>query len=725
MRLNAFLERRFDILRLVDAHAHVAIGLGEFDEVGQCVHVGFRVAVAVKELLPLPHHAHVAVVQVHDLDRQAILLGRGQFLDAHLNARLAGDTGDGRIRMRKLDTQRVRQADPHRAQAAGIDPAPRLVELVELRGPHLVLAYVRGHVHVHVLGQFVERLDHGLRLDDFRRAVVLQAIAASPYADLVPPGLDRHRVRPLLARGKLAVHFLQNFPYIADDGHVHAHALGNRGRIDVDVDDLAFFLEEMLRVADHAVIETRTDGQQHVAVLHRHVGLIGAVHAEHADELRIGGRIAAQSHQRIGAGEAQRMDQLQEFRRRVAEHDAAAGVDHRALGFQQQLQRLPDLATVPLDHRVVRAHRHRLRIEEVGLRGLHVLGDIHQHRAGTAGGGEVERLLHRDREVLDVLDQEVVLDARARHADGVHFLECVLTDGVGRHLAGDDDHRDGVHVRRRDAGDRVGYARTKGKSMVSEEIALNPFLEANGMIPVETDLGEYIIQLRKEPPSHIIAPAFHLHKEQVEETFRETHTALDPTRNLQERQALVAEARTMLRASFEAADAGITGANFLSAAEGAAVIVTNEGNGDLTRLLPRTHIVLTGIEKVVADLDDVAVLLRLLTRSATGQEISSYVSIMSGPTGERPDSAFHVVLLDNGRSKLLGTDAQDVLRCIRCAACLNHCPIYGAIGGHAYGATYPGPIGAALNPGVIGDTMARIIIPTPRPSADAAPKSAR
>jgi len=245
---------------------------------------------------------------------------------------------------------------------------------------------------------------------------------------------------------------------------------------------------------------------------------------------------------------------------------------------------------------------------------------------------------------------------------------------------------------------------TKGKSMVSEEIGLNAHLEANGMIPVETDLGEYIIQLRKEPPSHIIAPAFHLHKEQVEETFRVSHTALDPNRSLDERQALVAEARTMLRTAFEAADAGITGANFLSAAEGAAVIVTNEGNGDLTRLLPRTHIVLTGIEKVVADLNDVAVLLRLLTRSATGQEISSYVSIMSGPTGEHPTSAFHVVLLDNGRSKLLGTEAQDVLRCIRCAACLNHCPIYGAIGGHAYGATYPGPIGAALNPGLIGDS---------------------
>jgi L-lactate dehydrogenase complex protein LldF len=245
---------------------------------------------------------------------------------------------------------------------------------------------------------------------------------------------------------------------------------------------------------------------------------------------------------------------------------------------------------------------------------------------------------------------------------------------------------------------------TKGKSMVSEEIGLNPFLAANAIVPVETDLGEYIIQLRDEPPSHIIAPAFHLNKEDVAAAFRGAHTTLDPARALDERTALVAEARQMLRAQFEAADAGITGANFLAAAEGAAVIVTNEGNGDLTRLLPKTHIVLTGIEKVVADLDDVAVLLRLLTRSATGQDISSYVSLFTGPRGDSADGPqnFHIVLLDNGRTRLLGTEAEETLRCIRCAACLNHCPIYGAVGGHAYGATYPGPIGAALNPNLLG-----------------------
>jgi L-lactate dehydrogenase complex protein LldF len=299
---------------------------------------------------------------------------------------------------------------------------------------------------------------------------------------------------------------------------------------------------------------------------------------------------------------------------------------------------------------------------------------------------------------------KAIRDHAVTHLDEllVQFEASVEARGGTVHWA-----RDAAEARRlilgilQDAGAKTV---TKGKSMVTEEIALNPFLEANGIVPVETDLGEYIIQLRKEPPSHIIAPAFHLSKEQVAATFRASHGELDPGRNLDERNALVQEARAMLRRQFEAADAGITGANFLSAAEGAAIIVTNEGNGDLTRLLPKTHIVVTGIEKVVADMTDVSVLLRLLPRSATGQPISTYVSVMAGPRGQSESDGprnFHVVLVDNGRSKLIGTEAQDVLRCIRCSACINHCPIYGAIGGHAYGATYMGPIGAALNPGMM------------------------
>ena len=246
---------------------------------------------------------------------------------------------------------------------------------------------------------------------------------------------------------------------------------------------------------------------------------------------------------------------------------------------------------------------------------------------------------------------------------------------------------------------------TKGKSMVAEEIALNDHLEKNGITPVETDLGEYIIQLRHEPPSHIIAPAIHLMKEQVADTFRAAHINLPPDRALAEPAALCEEARTMLRPQFLAADVGITGANFLVAETGSSIIVTNEGNGDLTQTLPRVHIVIASLEKIVPTLEDAATLLRLLARSATGQEFSSYTTVSTGP--RRPDDRdgpeqYHVVLLDNGRTAMLGTEFQDMLRCLRCAACLNHCPVYGAVGGHAYGWVYPGPMGAVLTPALIG-----------------------
>ncbi len=254
----------------------------------------------------------------------------------------------------------------------------------------------------------------------------------------------------------------------------------------------------------------------------------------------------------------------------------------------------------------------------------------------------------------------------------------------------------------RDAGAK---SVTKGKSMVSEEIGLNAALEAEGIETVETDLGEYIIQIRHESPSHIIAPAVHLNRDQIENDFRALHKNLPQERDLAQASDLVGEARIMLREKFLAADVGITGANFLIAETGSSVIVTNEGNGDLTQLLPRVHIVIASIEKIVPTLEDASTILRLLARSATGQEITSYTTFSTGPRQEGdPDGpqAYHVVLLDNGRSDMLGTEFQDMLRCIRCGACLNHCPVYAAVGGHAYGWVYPGPMGAVLTPQLIG-----------------------
>src|SRR5215217_1593978 len=246
---------------------------------------------------------------------------------------------------------------------------------------------------------------------------------------------------------------------------------------------------------------------------------------------------------------------------------------------------------------------------------------------------------------------------------------------------------------------------TKGKSMIAEEIGLNSHLEAGGITPVETDLGEYIIQLRGERPSHIIAPAVHLTKSEIVADFRRVHTHLPPARDLSEITSIVGEARGILREKYVEADVGITGANYLIAETGTSIIVTNEGNGDLTQILPKAHIVVTSIEKLVPTLEDAATILRLLARSATGQEFSAYTTLSTGPrrSGD-PDGPgeYHVVLLDNGRSRMLGGEFQDMLRCIRCGACMNHCPVYMAVGGHAYGWVYPGPMGAVLTPSLIG-----------------------
>jgi len=246
---------------------------------------------------------------------------------------------------------------------------------------------------------------------------------------------------------------------------------------------------------------------------------------------------------------------------------------------------------------------------------------------------------------------------------------------------------------------------TKGKSMITEEIELNDFLEASGIRAVETDLGEYIIQLRGEHPSHIIAPAVHLNREQVEADFRRVHADLPQERDLSDPASLLGEARRVLRRKYFEADVGITGANFLVAETGSSIIVTNEGNGDLTQILPRVHIVIASIEKVVPTLEDAAQILRVLARSATGQEMSVYTTVSTGPRRpgdpDGPDE-YHVILLDNGRSAMLGTEFQDMLRCIRCGACMNHCPVYHAVGGHAYGWVYPGPMGAVLTPSLVG-----------------------
>lgn len=242
----------------------------------------------------------------------------------------------------------------------------------------------------------------------------------------------------------------------------------------------------------------------------------------------------------------------------------------------------------------------------------------------------------------------------------------------------------------------------KSKSMATEEIELNEALEQAGIEAVETDLGEYIVQLAREKPSHILAPAIHKSKGDVTDLFREKLG----TGDLREAEELTQAARKQLREKFCTAEMGVTGANFAVAETGTIVLVENEGNIRLSTTLPRLHVALMGIEKVVPRLADLAVFLRILARSASGQKMSSYVSLITGARGEgESDGAreFHLVLLDNGRTRILAdSEKRESLYCLRCGACLNVCPVYQKIGGHAYGSVYSGPIGSVITPMMVG-----------------------
>ena len=293
------------------------------------------------------------------------------------------------------------------------------------------------------------------------------------------------------------------------------------------------------------------------------------------------------------------------------------------------------------------------------------------------------------RHTLDNLDYylELFCDRVARNGGHVHFArDDVEANGIIAELA-------------RSRGVKVV---TKSKSMVSEEMDLNRTLADIGVEAVETDLGEYIIQLAGETPFHIIAPAMHKTRQDVSLLFaQKIHRP-----NLVEIEEMAQVARETLREKFLEADMGITGANFLVAETGTLVIVTNEGNGRFCTSAPRIHVALTGMEKVIPSLEDLAIFLRLLPRAATGQAMTSYVSFVSGPRNSEDEDGpeeVHLVIVDNGRSRLLrDPELREALSCIRCGACLNICPVYRKVGGHAYGWVYPGPIGAVVSPVQVG-----------------------
>jgi L-lactate dehydrogenase complex protein LldF len=308
----------------------------------------------------------------------------------------------------------------------------------------------------------------------------------------------------------------------------------------------------------------------------------------------------------------------------------------------------------------------------------------------------------RDRAAASVPDWEelrerasAIKEHALSHLDEylVQFETNAVANGMRVHWARDaEEHNRIVHGILSDAGAR---RLVKSKSMLTEECGLNPYLESKGIEVVDTDLGERIVQLRGEAPSHIVLPAIHLRKEEVGDTF---HEHLGTPAGLSDPIALASAAREHLREKFLAADATLTGMNFAVAETGGFVVCTNEGNADLGMALAPVHIASVGIEKIIPRAEDLPVFLRLLARSATGQAVTVYTSHVHAP---REGQELHVVLVDNGRSRQLAREEfWGSLKCIRCGACMNTCPIYRRSGGHSYGSTVPGPIGSVLTPGL-------------------------
>jgi len=279
------------------------------------------------------------------------------------------------------------------------------------------------------------------------------------------------------------------------------------------------------------------------------------------------------------------------------------------------------------------------------------------------------------------------------------FERQLLASGARVHWAQTGEEANQIVV---DIALKAGVRRVaKSKSMVSEETHLNGALERAGVTVIETDLGEYIVQLGNDRPSHIIAPIVHLTREQVGRLMQEK-LAVPYT---DDTQTLARYARERLREEFLQADMGLTGANFGVVENGTICLVTNEGNGRMVTTLPRIHVAMMGIEKLVPTMADLDRFLKLLARSATGQKLTTYTTLIRGPKRGGDDCGpeeLHVVLIDNGRSQMLAGEIAEILGCIRCGACLNACPVYRTVGGHAYGDTYPGPVGAIVTPGLRG-----------------------
>ena len=450
-------------LRTFGAQSLDAEGLGKCHEVRERVRVALGVTAPVKELLPLADHAEVLVVDDEDLDRKPVLLNRREFLQVHHERRLAGDAHHQPLGIGDLGADRRREAVAHGAETARRHPAQRALEVEELGRPHLVLADFGRHVGVTAGECGVEAFQCVLRLDALAAVLVLEAVAGLPAPDRPPPAVEPVGTGIGSPRLPAAAQCVDRAAGVALDGHVDRHVLVDAGGVDVHV-DLLRGRREGVEPTGHPVIEARAHVQHHVAVVHRHVGFVRPVHPEHAEEVRLAGRHGAEAHQRRGDREPGFANEPREraARGRPGIHHAAPGVDDRPFGPEEEIERRPYLGgrrllPGPIAFDGVARGRD---VSEFGV--LDVLGKIDDDGARSPLGGDRVGLGQHRHELTDVLDQVVVLGARARDADGVRLLEGVVADQVRGDLAGQAEHRDTVHQRIREPGDRVGRAGTGG-----------------------------------------------------------------------------------------------------------------------------------------------------------------------------------------------------------------------------------------------------------------------
>ena len=379
--------------------------------------------------MPLTHHAEIAVVQAHDLDRRVVLQAGRQLLNTHLHRAFARDAKHLCLGLGHFNAHRIWNTHAHGAQATGVDPAIGLIKAIKLGSPHLVLTHIRSNVSFDVFGHVPQRLNHHLRFDHVcGSTVILEAIFAAPSVDRAPPVGKISRRHALRHFFDLIDHLGEHVFYVAHDRDIHLHALGNARRIDIDMNDLALVLCEMLWVADHAVIKSRTHRQQHIAVLHRVVGFHRAVHTQHAEEFFVRCRVGAQTHERVGHWIAEHVDQGAQLVACTAQNHATAGVDVGTLGCQQQLQSLANLSAMAFDLGLVAAQLDRLlvsgRIKSHFIE-THVFWNIHHHWARAAGARDMEGLLDRISQIASVLDEKIVLDDWTRDAHRIALLEGV------------------------------------------------------------------------------------------------------------------------------------------------------------------------------------------------------------------------------------------------------------------------------------------------------------